>query len=177
MSISLRNGIVCAAVLLFLGVVFSFALGSHAYAQQDAADKSSSLLKESRKLFEEGSVDKAMEAARESVKADPNNADAYDQLGYMLLKKDRLDEAMGAFDAALKINPRVRTSKTGRGLVFFKKGDLKGAEETLKDALLLNPYPSMTHYALGLVYEKMNDYTKAVEEFKEGIKKYKSGKR
>ncbi len=172
-----RTVIVYGVSALLLLAAFSIGIALDAYAQDAAGDKAASLIKDSRKFYDEGSVDKALDAAKEAVKADPNSADAYDQLGYMLLKKDLADEAMGAFDSALKINPRIRTSKTGKGLVLLKKGDLKGAEETLKDALQLNPYPAMTHYALGLVYEKMNDYPKAIEQFKDGIKKYKSGKR
>jgi len=137
------------------------------YAQHE---KAVSLYKESVKLFEDSSIDRAMEAIKEAINANPNYPKAYDHLGYMLLKNGQIDEAINAFNSALKINPRMRTSKTGIGLALMKKGDMKGAESILKDALILNPYPSMTHYVLGLVYEKLGDYEKAIMHYKEGIK-------
>ncbi|MCL4456104.1 MAG: tetratricopeptide repeat protein [Nitrospirae bacterium] len=153
---------------LTLALTFSFA--SVVFAQQE---KAVSLYNEAVKLFDEGSIDKAVEVIKEAINADPNYSEAYDRLGYILLKKGQLDDAINAFNSALKINPRMRTSKTGIGLALMKKGDLKGAESILKDALILNPYPSMTHYVLGLVYEKLNDYEKAIAHFKEGIKTHK----
>lgn len=128
-------------------------------------------------LFEQGNTDRAIEVMKKVISADPQNAEAYDRLGYFLLKKAQFDESLNAFAAALKINPALRTSKTGSGLALFKKGDLKGAETTLTEALSLNPYPAFTHYALGLVYEKLTDYEKSVRQFKEGIKTFRSGKK
>lgn len=143
------------------------------FAQQAEGDKAKALYSESVKLFDEGSIDSAIEVVKEAINADPNYSEAHDHLGYVLLKKGHPDEAIDAFNSALKINSRMRTSKTGLGLALLKKGDLKGAESILKDALILNPYPSMTHYALGLLSEKLNDYEKATYHFKEGIKTYK----
>jgi len=155
--------------LLGLAVPDSFA--------QTGREKAESLIKESAVLSEDGNIDKAIEVCKEAVKADPDYAEAHDQLGQMLLKKGSYDEAISSFKSGLKINPRLRSAKTGIGFALLKKGDLKGAETVLKEALMLNPYPSMAHYALGLVYEKLNDYDKSVNQFKEGIQKYKSGKK
>jgi len=155
--------------VVFLLYLYLFSLPV-VYAQNE---KAVSLYKESVKFFEDGSIDRAIEAIKEAINADPDYPEAYDHLGYMLLKKGQVDEAINAFNSALKINPRMRTSKTGIGIALIKKGDLKGAESILKEALILNPYPSMTHYALGLVYEKLGDYEKAIMHYKEGIKTYK----
>ncbi len=128
-------------------------------------------------LFEQGNTGKAIEVMKGVVAADPQNAGAYDRLGYFYLKKRQFDESLNNFASALKINPALRTSKTGTGLALFKKGDLKGAETVLTEALSLNPYPASTHYALGLVYEKLDDYERSVRQFKEGIKTFRSGKK
>lgn len=163
-----NDGFLKFFLLCFFCLFTSFSAVVH--AQQE---KAASLYKESVKLFEDGSIDRAIEVVKEAINADPNYSEAHDHLGYVLLKKGQPDEAIDAFKSALKLNSRIRTSKTGLGLALLKKGDLKGAESILKDALTLNPYPSMTHYALGLVYEKLNDYEKAAYHFKEGIKLYK----
>ncbi len=143
----------------------------------DNKERAVALYNEAAALFHEGNTDKAIETAREALKADATFCECYDQLGYMLLSKRLPEEALSAFDEALKINPGLRTSKTGKGLALLGKGDVFEAEKVLNQALELNPYPSMTHYALGLSYERSNEYKKAIEQYKEGISKFKDGKR
>jgi tetratricopeptide (TPR) repeat protein len=142
----------------------------------DGRDKTV-LLREIVKLSDAGELDKAIEACRQVIKEYPEYPEAYDQLGYLLLRKKSFDEAAGAFNEALRINRGLRTSKTGLGIALLEKGDAKGAEAVLTEALFMNPYPSMTHYALGLVYERTGDLEKAIREFKDGIRTYKNGKR
>ncbi len=172
--IGLRKGGASALAAAFLFLFFSCL--SPARAAQEDRGRSAALYTEANRLFDEGDTDKAIEAIRGAIAAEPENAGFYDRLGYMLLRKGLADDALTAFNTALKLKPTLRTSKTGVGLCLLKKGDLKAAEEELTAALSLNPYPSMTHYALGLVYEKMNDYERAVSQFKEGIRTFKSGK-
>lgn len=148
-----------------------------AAGEQADAQPAASAYKDALSLYREGNTDKAIEKMREVVRNSPKNNDAYEELGYMFLKKGEFDEALSAFRSALKINPRMRTARTGVGLTLYEKGDLNGAESALTDALSLNPYPSRAHYALGLVYEARKDYEKAIHEYKEGLRTYKSGKK
>lgn len=128
-------------------------------------------------LYNEGATEKAIDKMREAIKNDPQNADAYEEMGYMFLKKKEFDHALSAFRSALKINPRMRTARTGVGIALYEKGDLDGAQAALTDALVLNPYPSRAHYALGLVYEARRDYKKSIREYREGLKTFVPGKR
>jgi tetratricopeptide (TPR) repeat protein len=131
---------------------------------------------EALKLFESGDTGKAIELMKHTLSEHPDNAEAYDRLGYIHLKRGEIDEALNAFNAGLKINPRLHSAKTGKGFALLRKGDTKGAEAAFKDALTLNPTPAMTHYGLGLLYEGLKDYENAVIHYKEGIKKYKAGR-
>lgn len=175
MILSRTKTIIYAACALVAS--FCVLLNSTMLWAQDDREKAAGLYKEAVALFQESDTDKALTVIGEALKADTKYAEAYDQLGYMLLSKHRNEGALGAFDTALNINPGLHTSKTGKGLALLGKGDVTGAEAVLKGSLQLNPYPSMAHYALGLVYERQNDYTKAIENFKEGINKFKDGKR
>lgn len=164
---TLVPGLLALCALLFWGAV-SPAL---------SAESGDALLKKARELAAEGRTAEAIAAARQAVKAEPGNAAAQEQLGFLLLGAGQADEAIAAFDAALKENPTQRTAKTGKGLALFKKGDAAAAEGLLKEALTMNPNPSPAHYALGLLYESRGDYEKAIEQFKEGLKKLKSVKK
>jgi tetratricopeptide (TPR) repeat protein len=154
-------------------VLLAFPFVTPVRAQQNTA----SAFQDALTLSREGATDKAIEKMEEVVKNDPQNADAYEEVGYMLLKKGRFDDALSAFRSAVKINPRMRTARTGIGLTLYEKGNLDGAESALIEALSLNPYPSRAHYALGLVYEARKDYEKSIREYKEGLRTYKRGKK
>jgi Flp pilus assembly protein TadD len=174
LSSSERGRALVLVTAFFFFLSFSFPA---VFAAQEETQRAAALFREATTMFDDGQIDRAVETMKRAIAADPGNAESYDRLGYMLLRKDQPDDALLAFNAALKLKPTLRTAKNGVGLGLLKKGDLKGAEEELMTALSLNPYPSMTHYALGLVYEKMNDYEKAITQFKEGIKTFKDGKK
>src|SRR5208337_5599584 len=95
----------------------------------DNKEKAVALCNEAAALFHEGNTDKAIETAREALKADATLCECYDQLGYMLLSQRRPEEALSAFDDALRINPGLRTSKTGKGLALIARGDVPEAEK------------------------------------------------
>lgn len=164
-------------LLFFFACFLYFSASFTSYAQEQKISEAESLYRESIATLENGDIDRAIDLLKKAITADTAYPEAYDQLGYLFLKKGHIDEAIAAFNSAIKINPKLRTSKTGIGLAMLEKNDLKNAEDVLKEALLSNPYPAMTHYALGIVYERLAEYDKAIHHFKEGIRTYKSGKR
>ena len=156
-------------------LIFSYVPAAR--AMQKDAGPTGTEFKDALTFYSEGSTDKAIDMMRTVIRKDPQNADAYEEMGYMLLKKRELGDALSAFRSALKINPLMRTARTGVGLTLYEKGDLDAAESALTDALRLNPYPSRAHYALGLVYEARKDYEKSIREFKEGLRTFVPGKK
>lgn len=169
----LKSGKSKFKIILCVLLLFSCLTSLHAeeiYAAETPA------YKDAVELFESDDTVRAIGLMRKHLQEHPDNAEAYERLGSMLLRKGELDEALNAFDAGLKVNPRLHSAKTGKGFALLRKGDIKRAESTFKDALILNPKPSMTHYGLGLLYEELKDYENAMIHYKEGIQKYKSGR-
>jgi len=123
------------------------------------------------------SLDEAIDLARQRIMADPSSVQAQVTLGNLLLKKGSLVEAEKAFDSALSLNARYHEALTGKGIVLARMGKDQAAEELLQRALILNPNPVRTYYELGLLYEKKGDLAKAIIEYKEGIEKYKQGRK
>ncbi|MFO0752114.1 MAG: tetratricopeptide repeat protein [Thermodesulfovibrionales bacterium] len=119
------------------------------------------------------SSDTALRALEGAIQANPEQPEAYERYGYLLMEKGRLDEAIAAFSQALQRNPLFRSAQAGLGLAFVRKGELKKAEPILQEALMLNTDPALAYYALGLLYEKLGDYRKAILHFKEGLRKVK----
>lgn len=158
-----------------LSVLLLFFYSTSFHSEEVYAEEASAY-KNAIELFESGNTDGAIDAMMKLLREHPDDAEAYERLGSMLLRKGKFDEAVSAFNSSLKINPRLHAAKTGKGFALLRKGDVKEAESTFQNALTLNPKPSMTHYGLGLLYEGLKDYEKAVTHFKEGIREYKAGR-
>ena len=126
---------------------------------------------------DQASLDGAIEQARQRTAADPSSAKAQVTLGDLLLTRGSLDEAQKAFEAALSLNARDHDALTGKGMVLARKGKDQEAEAVLRKALMMNPNPVRTFYELGMLFEKKGDYAKAIAEYKNGIEKYKQGRR
>ena len=123
------------------------------------------------------SAEDAITLARQKVEMDPSSVKELVALGNLLLDKGVFAEAESVFDEALLINDRYHDALTGKGIALARMGKEQMAEEFLLKALVLNPNPVRTHYELGLRYEKRGDVNKAVSEYKQGIEKYKQGRK
>ncbi|WP_224985046.1 tetratricopeptide repeat protein [Geomonas agri] len=121
--------------------------------------------------------DDALAAARAMLAVDVTSAAANAKLGNALLLRGEFDAALGYFETALRINPGNVEAMAGKGTVLARKGDLAAAEKLLRGALLQSPDPVRLHYELGLIYQKQGDFNRAVAEFKEGISKFRQGRR
>lgn len=66
------------------------------------------------------------------VAKEPENADAYNYLGFSLRKQEKLDEAMAAYQKALAIEPEHRGANEYLGELYLQLGDLPKAEERLE---------------------------------------------
>lgn len=123
------------------------------------------------------SLEDGIRSLREQIARTPDDALLQVRLGYLLLDAGATAEAKAAFDEALKRNRHSPAAMTGEGIVLARTGNLKEAEEMLKAALAGNPNPVRTHYELGLVYERSGAPETALAEYKEGIAKFRQGKR
>ncbi|QEM68139.1 tetratricopeptide repeat protein [Geobacter sp. FeAm09] len=124
-----------------------------------------------------GSGDSELFSLREQIARAPEDAVLHVRLGYLLLNAGALAEAKTAFDEALKHNRHSHAAMTGEGILLARAGNLKEAEQVLLAALVRNPDPVRTHYELGRVYEASGDLDKALAEYKEGIAKYRQGRK
>jgi tetratricopeptide (TPR) repeat protein len=80
-----------------------------------------------------GRVDKAVSLLKRSIELEPNNAQAFNYLGYMWAdRNERLDEAGELINKALAIEPENSAYLDSLGWYFYRKGDF---ERALKEIL------------------------------------------
>jgi len=178
---NLRTILRAKPVLVMVGVfclllvsVISFAADDQKTAIQTPATETNQAPTEESA---QNSLEVEIEQARQRIKEDPASLKAQVALGYLLLKQNSLTEAEKIFDDVLKVKEDYHEALTGKGIVLARTGKDQAAEEILQKALILNPNPVRTYYELGLLYEKRGDFVQANTEYKNGIEKFKQGRK
>jgi len=102
-------------------------------------------------------------AWQEVVKAEPNDADAYNLLGYLSARQGRYDEAKSYLKKYAFLAPQLANPHDSLGEILTYGGDYEEAERELKQALTIQPefFPSLIN--LGLVYIDEGQVAKGVQ--------------
>lgn len=97
---------------------------------------SQSLYNQGRKSVEQGRYDQAIDLLYKEIAANPQNADAWRELGVAFYKKGNLEKAQDALDQATSIAPDART-QLFIGLIAEKRGQFDGAIRAYTGSLAL----------------------------------------
>ena len=106
---------------------------------------------------------KAIEVANQVLALDPNNADAYREIGYANEIMQKYDEAIKAYNKAVSLNPQDADAYSNMGHAYSLMGDNKKAEENYLKAVALGGTSAHTLYNLARLYYSQGDMIKAEE--------------
>jgi Flp pilus assembly protein TadD len=119
-----------------LAVLLSVALATSAYA---AGSSSSSSRPSQPSTFDLGEkavkakdFERALSLFKKVVGSDPENADAWNYIGFSHRKLNRFDQALAAYNKALAIKPDHRGANEYLGELYLQTGDPAKARERLK---------------------------------------------
>ncbi len=161
-----------------------FLLGS-LLVQADASGEALPLLRESadvdstepRVFYELGvayersdSVDAAASAFRECLRLDPENASAYNYLGYMLADRGlELEESLQLINTALEFEPENGYFVDSLGWVFYRLGRIQEARHELERAVSLVDDDPVVREHLGQVYLDLGMNEAAREQLRKAV--------
>jgi Flp pilus assembly protein TadD len=92
---------------------------------------------------------------REVLRLDPNNAEALNSLGYVLVERRRdMQEALAMIERAVKAEPKNGSYLDSLGWADFRLGRLDEAERTLGEALKYSADNATIHEHLGDLYRR-----------------------
>jgi tetratricopeptide (TPR) repeat protein len=118
----------------FLAFVLALAWPLSAYAMGGGTSPASLAnpdYVQAEKLIKEWKYAEAIPLLEKVVKADANNADAHNQIGYANRKLNKLSEAKLHYAKALEINPEHKHALEYQGELYLMLDDLKSAETNL----------------------------------------------
>jgi tetratricopeptide (TPR) repeat protein len=106
-----------------------------------------------------------------TLKLDPNNAVALNNLAFLLAESNGdLDDALTKAQRAKQLLPNLYEISDTLGWIYLKKNLADQAIDVFKDLVVKQPNHSTYHYHLGMAYAQKGDKSKAVNELKEALK-------
>ena len=116
-----------------------------------------------------GRDDDAIEELRAVLRLDPAYADAHNNLGVLLRRRDAIDEAVTHFRRAIESRPRFAGALGNLGSTLFARGQHLEAHEFLRRAVDEEPYRVETRHELGEVLVALDRLPDAIAEFRRTI--------
>ena len=100
------------------------------------------------------------------IDQNPNDANAWSQIGFILLEEGKPTEAKPILEKAVELNPKDFKAWAGLGVIAANRKDLKNAEEFYKRAVKIEPRFTDGWFGLARVYwgeAKYSDSEKALK--------------
>jgi serine protease Do len=120
---------------------------------------------EGKRLFEAKDYRRALEAFREVVKAEPNNASAYNYLGLTCKKLGLYEEAAQAYIKAIQLQPQNHVFLFNLGMLMYKVNSYSHAAMAFRKAIEVHPNDPDCHYMLGKTYVQLGNITASMREY------------
>jgi len=150
----------------------------------DAAEKLSTTDEDKSKVwFMRGAMDERMKKIdlaeaefRKVLKADPENANALNYIGYMLADRNlRLPESLDMITKALELEPENGAYLDSLGWVYFRMGRLADAEENLRRAVAKTPGDPTVHDHIAQVLMAESKVQEAIQQWQTSLKNWDAG--
>ena len=131
----------------------------------ELADKLFDLIyKEEEEL--EGEDSDKIEAYKQALRIDPDDAGAHCNLGYAYDELGKYKEAIESYKQAIRIDPDYADAHDSLGYAYLNLGKFQEAIESCKQAISIDPDFVYAHSNLGLAYHYSNDRNSALEQYK-----------
>ena len=114
--------------------------------------------------------EKALPYFVETVKRNPEHAQAYFQIGYCLAKLGQYQEAIGPYEQAIRIKPEDADIHNNLCVAYGMIGRYDHAIESCKQAIRLKSDIAEAHNNLGWSYQRLGSYQEAIQACKEAIR-------
>jgi Flp pilus assembly protein TadD len=104
------------------------------------------------------------------IKNNPNNSNAYCELGRGMDRNGRYDEAVRYYLKALQINPNYAEAHYELGVTLEEQGHSKEALKHYQEALRIKPDYAKVHNNIGVILSKKGNFVDAVHHYQKAIK-------
>jgi tetratricopeptide (TPR) repeat protein len=126
------------------------------------------------KAATKGKIGKKTEAKllfEKSLQLDPNNAAAWNNLGFLFDKQfNQINKAFDCYKKAIEIEPSLIVARINLATVYSRKEKNKKAKEEYEKILRIAPHEPKAHNNIANIYRSYNNKEKVIFHFTEAIK-------
>lgn len=147
-------------------VIVALGLGCAPARQDDSAGH----YKKGVDLYKQGRYEKAIEAFKQAIRLNPDDADVYHVLGLVYAGLGRWQEAIESYKQAIRLNPDDVEAHNNLGMAYFNLGRYQEAIEAFKQVIRLKPDHGNAHNNLGAAYNSLSRHQEAIEPLQQAIR-------
>ncbi|HEX9928495.1 MAG TPA: tetratricopeptide repeat protein [Pyrinomonadaceae bacterium] len=103
------------------------------------------------------------------LKKNPNDANAYYNLGILHNNEGRIKEAIDNFRKAIELKPNYANAYNNLGNLLKDQGRIKEAEDSYHKSIELNPKNTDAYYNLGIFLKEKGRKKEAIDNFRKAI--------
>ena len=116
-----------------------------------------------------GRSEQAVKLMTEAVRADPQNASGYINLGEVYRGLGRFDRAVAAYRQASKVDPKRAQAHCGLGTALAAQGRPEAALDAFKRALEVEPGLAAAHYGKANLLAEQGDFDAAEAAYRQAL--------
>jgi Flp pilus assembly protein TadD/peroxiredoxin len=120
-------------------------------------------------FFQHGYYDEAAASFEEVIAAQPDNPEAYYNLGTLNLRRNQFAEAQKNLEQTLKLRPDYPEAWNNLGMMAAQQGQAAQAIEFFQRSLRLRPAYAIAMLNLGNVYRRQGDFAQASESLQRAL--------
>lgn len=127
-------------------------------------------IQEGSALYDLKHYEEALTAYDQAIHLNPNNADAYNNKGYILDVLERHEEALAAYEQAILLNPDNADAYNNKGAMLNVLGRYEEALLACDHAIRLAPMDATVYHTKGDVLCGLGRYKEAVRAYRQAIR-------
>jgi len=117
-----------------------------------------------------GKKEEAAKAYQDSIRINPDSAEAHNNYGFLLDELKRFEEAEREYKKAIRIKPDYAEAHYNYGVLLKKVKRFEEAEREYKKAIRIKPDYAEAHYNYGNLLGELKRFEDAEKESKEAIR-------
>jgi len=149
---------------------------STASDSEEAKRQVQSLIEKGKELYKNDQDEQAVEAFKQAINQDPNNAEAHLRLGMSYAALDKKTESEDEYKKAIELFKKRIQSDSKDGDAFFYLGEAHSflhqdeeAARSYRQATKLKPEDEEAFYQLGMAETRLAHYPEAAAAFKKAL--------
>ncbi len=121
-------------------------------------------------LADHGDLAEAAAQYTESLRLNPQFAEAHNGLGAVFFREGRLNEAMEHYTEAVRIKPGLAEPHSNRGAILWLQGKGVEAMAEFQTALKIKPDSAEVRYSYGFALAEQGNISEAINQFREALR-------